>query len=83
MEVDPFVVDQVGVVEVASFNDAHHDFISESSGATGGDVPSQIGIDVGIVGIHVVPLVTEIGVVRNGTVLNVVVELHREHGRVV
>ena len=75
LEVYPLVVDEVRVVEVATFDDTYHDFIAESGGTAGGDVPSQIGVDVGVVGVDVVPLVAEVRVVRNGAVFNVVVEL--------
>ncbi len=85
--IHPFVVHQIGVVEVSSFNHTNHNFVASSSESSSSDVPSEIRINVFVVGLVVVPLVSVNRIVGGSFSLlykmvelcqtNVVVHLHQ------
>ena len=81
--IDPMVVNQIDVVVVgaAALEDCDDNAVTIGGGATGRNVPSQVGIDVVVRPVHVVPLRSKLRVVGCGALFNVMVHLSRLHKR--
>ena len=81
--VRPVVGHEVDVVVVrpASFKNRHDNAVAVAGGPSRGDVPRQVGVDVVVGRVNVVPLGPKLRVVGRRPVLHVVVELCRHHRR--